>query len=93
MGEDRSCSSPRQKQSGPKKQLTWFISAAHSPIAVLLTRQLLERGDNVVAGDPYSAYEDQNTCLADLKDMISELRHQADINANFKILSYDPRYG
>lgn len=92
MGDDRSNSPPRKQQCGPKKQLTWLLSGANSPIAISLTRQLLERGDKVVAGVPHSSNKDRDPFLTELRVFSDEVKNQANINANFKVLFYDIRY-
>ena len=92
MANEQIKSPARNLRNAPRKPLVWFLSAATSSIAVLLSRQLLFRGDKVVAAVPYSPYPDEKERLAEFQDSLEALKSQIDVRAHLKVLHYDIRY-
>ena len=69
---------------------TWLLTAADSPIGIILIRQLLEHGDNIVAAVSPDQYENPSDGFEELTDEIDEIEEWSE---SFLVFPLNSRYG
>ena len=77
--------------SNNDKPRVWVLTAAESPVAVAVARQLLDHGDKVLAGIHPALLSRQDERTFELQKLTDELEERDEARSRFKISAYNIR--
>lgn len=69
----------------------WFLTSGNSPVAISLSRYLLDHGDYIVVGVSPSEFEKDDEQSQDFKDFLAEVRGQDTWQGHFRVVGLDVR--
>ena len=80
-----------QPQPVDHKSRVWLITAGTSPIAISLARRLIDRGDDVVAGIPNSAFLDPQETEREFNAFYQDIQSRPETKSKLRYFPYHIR--